>query len=221
MDNLINDSQSPLVLNISLKGKLFTPSFSDNSHLLKLSGITSPTLTRLASKLTPLTQNSVKALPCFMLKIMGIANAEIITRNKHMYVKHTPTPEKNMPSESPLFAHIRNKQLNAVKHLLDTGVDSNSVNALNETALELAIKQNAPEIVKCLLEYGARPNYLEGHVSCNKILATASGGNTRFYEMPLDQAYKIGNNEMITLLKTAGAKSINDCFTAEDQGKTP
>lgn len=132
-----------------------------------------------------------------------------------MYVKHTPIPEKVSPSESPLFNHISNRQLNAVKHLLDAGVDSNSVNALNETALELAIKQNAPEIVKCLLKYGARPNYLDGHVSCNKILATASGGNTRFYEMPLDQAYKVGNNEVIALLKIAGAKSITDCFSAE------
>ncbi len=79
----------------------------------------------------------------------------------------------------------------------------------NLLCLELAIDKSSPAMVQLLLKYGARPNYLKEPVSCNAITATAVGGNSRFYEMPLDQAKKKGNAKVIALLKQRGAKSAS------------
>jgi ankyrin repeat protein len=85
------------------------------------------------------------------------------------------------------------------------------VNPINETPLEQAINGDSALLVQLLLQYGARPNYLQEPVSCNTLVASASGGNSRFYQMPLDQAYKKGNSDIIHLLEQAGAKSISLC----------
>ncbi len=95
--------------------------------------------------------------------------------------------------------------------LIKAGADVNTVNPINETPLEQAINGDSVPLVQLLLQYGARPNYLQEPVSCNTLVATASGGNSRFYQMPLDQAYKKGNSDIIHLLEQAGAKSISLC----------
>ena len=116
---------------------------------------------------------------------------------------------------SPLAYLIAMDNVTAAKTLLRTGVDVNTSNLLNETPLEQAIQTNSIAMLSLLLQYGANVNYLAEPVSCNRILASANGGNMRFYEMPLDHAYKKGNAEIITLLEQAGAKSIVQCFKAE------
>ena len=118
---------------------------------------------------------------------------------------------------SPLFYVLALNRLKEAEKLLKAGADVNASNPLNQTPLEKAIEKNSTSMVHLLLKHGARPNYLKGDVSCNVILATASSGETRFDEMPLDDARKKGNTEIIKLLKQAGAKSFSDCTRAGEQ----
>jgi len=116
---------------------------------------------------------------------------------------------------SPLAYLISLDNVAATKALLHTGVDANVPNLLDETPLEQAIQNNSIAILSVLIQYGAHVNYLAEPVSCNTLLSSANAGNIRFYEMPLDHAYRKGNAEIIALLKKSGAKSINQCFEAE------
>lgn len=113
---------------------------------------------------------------------------------------------------SPLAYLIALDKVATAKALLQTGVDVNRPNLLDETPLEQAIGNNSLAMVNLLLAYGAHVNYLAEPVSCNTLLANANAGDIRFYEMPLDHAYKQGNAAIITVLEQAGAKSLNQCF---------
>jgi hypothetical protein len=109
----------------------------------------------------------------------------------------------------PLAYAVSINSLEKAQRLLNAGADVNALNPVKKTPLELAINKNSVAMVRLLLKYGARPNYLKKPVSCNVITATAAGGNAQFFEMPLDSAKKNGNATIISLLKQAGAKSAS------------
>jgi len=117
---------------------------------------------------------------------------------------------------SPLAYFIAMDELISVQALLKTGADVNSPNFLDETPLEQAIQRNSVKMVDLLIKQGANVNYLATSVSCNIIVASANAGNSQFYEMPLDHAYKKGNSDIIHLLEQAGAKSITQCSATEN-----
>jgi ankyrin repeat protein len=118
--------------------------------------------------------------------------------------------DENLFGSALSYALLTNNS-DAAGQLIKAGADVNTVNPINETPLEQAINGDSVLLVQLLLQYGARPNYLQEPVSCNTLLATASGGNSLFYQMPLDQAYKKGNSDIIHLLEQAGAKSTSTC----------
>jgi ankyrin repeat protein len=118
--------------------------------------------------------------------------------------------DENLFGSALSYALLTNNSDAAVQ-LIKAGADVNTVNPINETPLEQAINGDSVLLVQLLLQYGARPNYLQEPVSCNTLVATARGGNSHFYQMPLDQAHKKGNSDIINLLEQAGAKSISMC----------
>ena len=75
-----------------------------------------------------------------------------------------------------------------VKALLAAGVDVNSTNDYNATALFFACDRGNKELVKILLEAGASPNFKD-----------------RFYQAtPITWAMQKGNDELVVMLLKAG-----------------
>ena len=116
----------------------------------------------------------------------------------------------------PLLYAVSSNNLAFAKALILQGHDVNAEDPVRKTPLIRAIEENNPAMLRLLLQHGAQPNRLEiGTDSCNTLLAQASFGDTRFYELPLDIARKKGNKTIIDLLIQSGAKSASDCFEQE------
>ncbi len=112
---------------------------------------------------------------------------------------------------------VSSGNLTLVKELIFSGEDVNAANPVGETPLVIAINKGDNSMVRLLLKHGAQPNYLDiGTASCNRLLAQASAGETRFYNLPLDIARKKGKQNIVRLLTQYGAKSASDCFEKEN-----
>lgn len=101
--------------------------------------------------------------------------------------------------ESQLRAAAANSDLEAIKRLLDDGVDIHSrsgesgVYLGGNTALDIAVKMNQPLAVELLLKRGADPNQLDGDMG--------------YY--PLSRAIRAGYMEVFALLLLYGARPTN------------
>jgi uncharacterized protein len=115
--------------------------------------------------------------------------------------------------------------IDTVKQLLDKGVNPNSKDSDGETALHYAALKGRTEVVMLLLKKGANPNIKDkdggtplmsaawgGHADVAKLLL-AKGANPNAKAKSstgsvtaLSQAKIRGNNDVVELLKKAGAK---------------
>jgi len=143
---------------------------------------------------------------------------------------HTPNRSPEIVDASPNYTEqdqaifgpqlsyaVSSGNLTLAKELIFGGEDVNAANPVGQTPLVIAINNGDSSMLRLLLKHGAQPNYLEvGTASCNRLLAQASSGDTRFYNLPLDIARKKGKQNIVSILTQHGAKSASDCFEQEN-----
>lgn len=137
------------------------------------------------------------------------------TSNATPSLDHYTQADKAIFGSAFIYSVTGNDLFNASR-LITLGADVNEPSPVNEIPLLIAIKNNSVDMVRLLLKHNAKPNYYDEPVSCSSILAQGSGGDTRFFIMPLEVAQKKRNQSIITLLKDAGAKSASECFQASE-----
>ena len=124
-------------------------------------------------------------------------------------------------TDSPLVYAVRLNQPEMVKHLIDKGDNINAKDSEGWTPLMIAVKNNQPEIARILIDEGSEVNYKgpDGSTALinaietkdiktiNRLIKANANVNLKSEkgESPLQKATLIGSQEIISILKEAGA----------------
>eukprot|EP00899_Mesostigma_viride_P028442 jgi/Mesvir1/8783/Mv02693-RA.1 len=98
----------------------------------------------------------------------------------------------------PLVLAARTERLDVIHHFVKFGVDLNGVDENKDTALHVAVENNLMDVVKCLVQAGARMDIPGGGL-------VVSGKRLKKSWPPLHLAVAKGNVEMVDTLLAAGA----------------
>ncbi|KAJ7187375.1 hypothetical protein C8R46DRAFT_1184977 [Mycena filopes] len=72
--------------------------------------------------------------------------------------RHWSIYGSNPRLDAPIFMCVRLEYVEAVSHLLQTGVDVHQFNEHGQSLLDVAVEQNSVQLVRTLLDNGANPN---------------------------------------------------------------